>query len=287
MPLWLLLLIIVWASLAFLITISIVCSPQRLEDDESYQTGKPMVPFLDNKIDCLKACRKECCCFPLYFLVYYMLVLATPGLLVLGLTLLVLWGLLLLLPFKILKKAGVKTYCGVEWHCLNQAKLGGQRRRQGDLEGGNSHGEGSRTGIRGERAAVGKRVVNSAPRPHVPMVATPTPVRTNPQRNSRSMPTTPPPAGPQRNSTAREGGPTRQQQPRSNLPGAQRSSPRSYTLSAENLSILKHRMTAIESLQARAGESTAAARPENRTPPPQYQELDPRNGAQRQDRDGC
>lgn len=102
-------------------------------------------------------------------------------------------GSLSVLPYAAVQKIGIKTCCGVECPCLNLSefkkenkKAKNKRKTDVDLEvGGESETDRAPSAIRGEGAAPGTGLVNSAPQPQVPMVAAPERARTAMPKPSR------------------------------------------------------------------------------------------------------
>ncbi|KAK0702567.1 hypothetical protein B0T21DRAFT_416962 [Apiosordaria backusii] len=247
---------IIWGGVAFIATIAIVCSRPASEQEAGKETS--CMPCLDDDFKCLRFCRRDCCLFPCYFLIYYICVFVYPAVIVVG--------LVLRLGSEILKKAGVRTCCGYKLPCLNQPtpkkKNKTRRKPRVDLEAGNRGGDGSGGGRRpsavaGEGAALGTGFVSSAPQPEVPMVAAPKTARTNTPRNSRNGS-----AGPRRPS------------------GAQQSEPRTSRNSTGprgNPTAQQARIQATPAPSGRTRETTEAplSGDSDRTPPPKYEELDP------------
>lgn len=267
---------IIWAVISFLLASAMVCS----------------CAWADDEPKCIRVCRQEGCLFPCYFMLYFLFVFALPALLVVGLggfLVVMTSGSLSVLPYAVVQKIGIKTCCGVECPCLNlpefekeNKKAKNKSKTDVDLEvGGESETDRAPSAIRGEGAAPGTGLVNSAPQPQVPMVAAPERARTAVPKPSRHTAAEQPRPNTytQRRSRSRGRGSTSQQS-RINTSAAQKGSLQSRTLTAENLSILHHRMADVESSQAHAGASVTATQSGNETPPPRYEESDTQNRTQ-------
>ncbi|KAK4665016.1 uncharacterized protein QC763_509755 [Podospora pseudopauciseta] len=267
---------IVWAVISFLLASAMVCSRAWADDEPK----------------CIRVCQQEGCLFPCYFMLYFLFVFTLPALLVVGLggfLVVMASGSLSVLPYAAVQKIGIKTCCGVECPCLNLPEFGkenkkakNKRKTDVDLEvGGESETGRASSAIRGEGAAPGTGLVNSAPQPQVPMVAAPERARTAVPKPSRHTAAEQPRpiTYTQRRSRSGGGGSTSQQS-RINTSAAQRGSLQSRTLTAENLTILHHRIADVESSQARAGANVTATQSGNETPPPRYEESDTQNRTQ-------